>query len=200
MKILICIFLVVIFTGLTSQLKINIRSLTKQKNLPKVQFHVNVGIYLLGFIKIFGISLQENGIQFLGFHFAYPSVKIDQESMKMFKKYSVRELFQSLNIKLNQFDFTMQVGTEDVMLTVFLVTVISGVLSVWSAKNAGNINLKNYHYQITPVYNENRLSFRGSSQISLTMFHFVKTIILLKKQKQGKQEKHFAGQSDLIKI
>ncbi len=200
MRQLICIFFVVILACLTSKLKINIQSLTKQKNSMKIRFHVNVGVYLLGFIKIFGISFQENGIQVLDFHFGYPSVKIAQESMKMFKKNSIIEILKSLKIKLDEFYFTMQIGTEDVMLTTFLVALISTFFSVLSEQNAKSINLKNYHYQIMPIYNENALSLKSSFQISLSIFCLVKAIVLVRKQKKLKQENHVRNPNELIEI
>lgn len=188
MKILICIFFVVVLVYLTSKLKINVQSVTKQENWSKIKFHVNVGIYLLGFIKIFGISFKEDGIYFLCFHFAYPSVKIDKESMKMLKKFSIIHILKMLKIKLNRFHFYLQIGTEDVMLTVFFVYVISTMLSILLARNAPNINLKNYNYQIVPIYNKNALSFRNSAQISLPISCLLKTIVLARKQNKLKQE------------
>lgn len=190
MKILSCIFFVVILLYMTSKLKINIRSLTKQENSLKIQFRVNVGIYLLGVIKVFGISFKEDGIHFLCFHFRYPNVKIDKESMKMFKKFSIIDILKMLKIKLDKFHFNLQIGTEDIMLTVFFVCVISTMLSILSAQNAKSINLKNYDYQIAPIYNKNALSFRNSSQISFSIPRLFKTIALLKKQNKLKQENH----------
>ena len=95
-----------------------------------------------------------------------------------------------LKIKLDKFHFNLQIGTEDIMLTVFFVCVISTMLSILSAQNAKSINLKNYDYQIAPIYNKNALSFRNSSQISFSIPRLFKTIALLKKQNKLKQENH----------
>ena len=169
MRQLICIFFVVILVYMTSKLKINIQSLTKQENSLKIKFRVNVGIYLLGVIKVFGISFKEDGIHFLFFKISYREMKIDQ---KMVKEISVWKLLKSLHPKFEQFAFHLKIGSEDVMLTVFSVFAISTFLSMVSAQNRKQINQKNYCYEIMPIYGKNALSFQASSQISMYFERF----------------------------
>lgn len=200
MKILISIFLMMLLLAWTSKIKINIPYLKKEENLRKIQFHIKVGIYLLGFIKIFSISLKEDGIHFLWFRFHYPVMKIDKESIKIFKKFSVVDILKTLKIRLDQFHFELKIGTEDVLVTVFFVFMVSTVLSVFSAQNAKVINLKNYDYQIMPIYNKNTLSFTASAQISLSIPYVLKAFHLAKKQNKSKKENRVLHQNDLIKI
>lgn len=188
MKVLIGIFLGLILAFLTSKFKINIRYLNKEKHSFSVKFNVNLGIYLFGFIKILGISLKEDGMHFLCFRFPYNKMKIDADSMKILKEFSVWNFLKSLKIKLEKFNLNLKIGTEDMMLTVFLVFALSTFLSILSAKARKQINLKNYYYKITPIYEVNQLSFLFSSQISIKIWNILKSLKSLNETANEKKE------------
>lgn len=177
MKIGISIVFIVIVVLFTSRIKINIPYLNKEPNSFKIKFCINIGLYLFGFLKIFGISLKENEIAFLWFKFSYPKMKIDSTSMKKVKEIYNPKLLQTLNIKLEKFNFSLKIGCEDMIITVFSVFMISTLLSILFAQNSKQINLKNCHYEIIPIYNVNCLSFQASTRISINFFNITKAII-----------------------
>ncbi len=186
MNILITIFFILILGFLTSKLKINVQSIEKEKNDLKIKFNINFGFYLFGIIKILGISLQENGIDCLGIHFSYSKIKLEKDSLEIFKEFSVFQLLKYLHPKLEKLNLKLTIGTEDVILTAVLVFISSTFLSIVGAKNRKQINSKQYSYQINPVYNKNQLSFQIASKVSVKMVDLIKTISYIKKNKKKK--------------
>lgn len=189
MKIWLGVFLGLILIILATHLKINVIYLTKQRKSFKIQFHVNVGLYLFGVIKIAGISFKEDGIYFLGFTLPYNKIKIHKDSIKILKDFSINNLLKSLHLKLEQFHLNFKIGTEEMMLTVFLVFVISTFLSILLSKSCNPMKIKNYDYKITPVYNQNYLSFEFSSKISMKTFHVIQMLTSIKQNAKKKERK-----------
>lgn len=200
MNIFISIFFALILIILTSKFKINIKYLQKDQKSLKIHFNVNLGMYLFGFIKIFGITLKEDGIHFLIFRFSYNKIKIDKESIKMVKEFSILDILKSLNLKLEQLNINLNIGCENVMLIVFTVCIISTFLSILSSKNRKQINFKNYYYKITPIYNSNELSFYTSMQISMKILNIIKTLLSTNKNTKKHKQYNFHINKSPIKI
>lgn len=187
MKIWIGIFLIFVLVIITSKLKINIKYLKKEKNEFKVRFDINLGWYLFGFCKIFGISLKEDAVYFLWFKIPYNTMKIEKDSIKMLKDVSVWDFFKSLKLRLEQLKIHLKIGCEDAMLTVFSVFAISTFLSILLARNAKQINQNNYYYQITPIYNANAFQFEICSQISIQTFNLLKAFHAMNRREKDKK-------------
>ncbi len=174
MKILISIFFILIIGIFTSKFKVNTIYLEKQKNSLNIKFNIKLSFYLFGIIPIIGIQFKEDGIYFLCFKFPYKLLKIEKDSLKILKDFSVINFLKSLHLKLDQLNINLKIGSEDMILTVFSVFAISTFLSILSAKHRKQINLKQYHYKITPIYNTNILSFQISSKLSIKTYHLIK--------------------------
>lgn len=172
MKIFICIFFFLILLVLTSKLKINIERLEKEPNSLKVYFRAKLGIVVLGFLKIFEISLNETEMKFLAFKIPYP--KLNREKMKNFRKNSIFSNFKSNNLKLEKLNFNMKIGTESIIFTVFSVFVISTALSALIARNPPKAGTT--YYEVIPVYNSNYLSFKISAVFSMSIIRFIKIL------------------------
>lgn len=197
MKIFISIFAILILLIFTSKIKINVISLNKLSRSSKINFNVNVGLYLLGIMKISGITFKNDGMHFLSFVFSYP--KIGKVKLKSIEQMSLVETLKILDLKIEKFNLNLRLGCEDMMITVFSVFAISTILSIMSAKNCKNINLKNYYYKITPIYNTNTVTFKLSSQLSVSLKNIFK-LITSKKAKADKNYKIYIRAKSPIKI
>lgn len=200
MKILISIFFILAILILTSKIKINMQYLNKDENSFKIRFKMKFGFYLFGFFKIIGITLTEKGIHFLFFRIAYQTLKIEKDSVKFLKEISLAKILKSLNVKLNTLNLQLKIGSEDMLVTVFLVFAISTLLSILFAKNQNHINIKNTYYKIIPVYNMNSLSFQLSTQISIKTFNIIRTWMSKNKFMKYKKENNLHKKEVLIKI
>lgn len=188
MKIWISIFFILIIGIVTSKFKINTVNLQKEKNSFKIKLNIKLGFYLFGFIKIVSLQFKEDGIYFLFFRFPYKLLKIEKDSLKILKDFSVINFLKSLHIKLDQLNVNLKIGSEDMILTVFSVFAISTFLSILSAKNRKQINLKHYYYKITPIYHTNVLSFQISSKISINTYHLIKAFPSASKSNKSRKE------------
>lgn len=183
MKIFICLLVVFFILFFSSRLKLNLEYFEKTNFSSNMKFNANVGLYLCGFIKVFGISFKEDGIYFLFFKIPYKKFKVDKNNMK---KYISKENLKNLEPRIELMNFELNIGIENVRLTVFLVFAISTFLSVLSAKYRNQINMKNYNYQIIPNYNVNTFGVKLSFKVSENILNLVKTIILFNKIKKQK--------------
>lgn len=183
MKIFICVLVVFFILFFSSRLRLNLKYFEKTNFSFNIKFHANVGLYLFGFIKVFGISFKEDGIHFLFFKIPYKKFKVDKSNMK---KYISKENFKNLKPRIEKMNLKLNIGIEDVGLTVFLVFTISTFLSVLSARYRNQINMKNYNYQIIPNYNVNTFGVKLSFKVSENILNLIKTVILFNKIKKQK--------------
>ena len=175
MKIFICLLVVFFVLLYMSDLKLNLEKLEKANYCAKVKYSAKLGLYLFGFIKIFGVNFKEDGIHFLFFKIPYKKIKIDKENLKLYiKKDNIKENFKNLNLKLEKMNFILNIGVENVQLTVLLTFMISIILSLLPARYLKQINMKNYNYEIIPNYNLNTFVFKFSLKISCKLTNLMK--------------------------
>ncbi len=155
----------------------------------KIDFNINVGVYVLDHIKIFGLTFKNDGIHFLCFCFPYNIIKINQDSLQILKNVSVGKRIKSLPIRLEKLHLELKVGTENILFTVFIVFLMATFLSIFSAKTCEKIHENQIYYRIIPKYHTNEFSFQITSQISLSLFQIIKTLIIAKKE--NNQSKKF---------
>lgn len=183
------IFLILLFL-VTSKIKVNIQNLQKTTWTSKIVYKVKVGIYLLGFIKILGISFTQNGIHFLGFTFKYPKFSVTEISTNQLKSIFSMSNLQNLKVQFTKIQINFKIGFESMMFTVFSVFFMSTIISVLFARNIKNINFKKSYYNIAPIYNKNDLNFKISLEFSIYFFNLIKILkIFIVKQKKYTTEK-----------
>ena len=183
MKIFIYLLVVFFILFFSSRLKLDLKYFEKNSISSELRFHANVGLYLFGFIKIFGINFKEDGIHLLFFRIKYKKFEFNKNNMK---NYISKDNLKNLNPKIEKLDLNLNVGIEDVMLTAFLIFTIATFVAVLSAKYRNQINMKNYNYRIIPSYNVNMLGIKLSCKISENILNLIKTIMLFNKIKQRK--------------
>lgn len=187
MIIFICLLVVFFILFFNSHLKLNLKYLEKHSFTSKLKFDVNIGLYLFGFIKLFGLNFKEDGIHFLFCKIPYKKIEIDKNNIKSMKKYTAKDSFKYLNPKIEKMNLKLNIGVEDVRFTVFFVFVFSTFLSVVTAKYRTQINMKNYNYEIISNYNVNTLNFKFSFKISEKVVNLARTLILLNKIRKNEK-------------
>lgn len=187
MKILISILLILWILIATSKFKINVISFKKEKKLSKIDFHVKLGLYVLGIVKIAGVTLKNDGMHFLRFVIPYKKVKIQNIEMRNWKEVSFWDVFKMLDLRFRELEINVGIGTENVMLTIFSVFAISTFLSIFSARNSEKINREKFYYKISPVYQSNELRFEISSKIEMSMMRFIRTLRYINQESKIKK-------------
>lgn len=160
---LIFLFLGIIFS------KIKIRIEKFELNINNANFNIKVGIVLFGFLKVFGAKLDKNGVKILWKKFTYE--KIFKKSLKELLKSNLKkkdiEIAEKINFNIDTAKFTLRVGTEDMFITVFLVTFLSGIVAEILKKKIQNASNKNINYRVLPAFNKNEVYYEGKTDISI---------------------------------
>ena len=182
MKIFICILVVFIFLLFSTSFKLNVKYLKKNNFSNKINFDVNLGLYLFEVIKIFSINFKNDGIYFMFLKIPYKSLKFYKMDLKKVKEYRLKENFKILNLRIEKMNLIINIGVDDIGATVFAVFVISTFLSIFPIKS--RINANNYSYAINPIYNTNTFGVEFSIIISEKIFYLVKSIFVFKKNKK----------------
>lgn len=147
---------------------------------------VSIKLFILKKVKIFSIKIHRTYCEIFKIKIKFnllKKLKEDEQSGTMF----VIKNIGKLNPKVKNIDFDLGFGTENVMLTTFLVPIISTILNIYIARNLDNsqkskIDSKtDYKIKITPNFiNTNNFKLIASGQIS---FDFLNTIFFIKKHR-----------------
>lgn len=107
--------------------KFNISNIKNGRKLRRAnkEFLIYLEIYLFGFIKIVKIRLTKELIRKLSKKQNLANLKKDA---KIIKKVHPIQIIKRLKLKLEKLKLYLAIGTEDVMLTVNLVTLISSLI------------------------------------------------------------------------
>jgi len=184
----ILIFIIILILLLISlTIKLNIEDISinnfekgiKKKGLDK-KFLVYLEFYLFGKIKIAKMQLKRTMLKKL-------NLKNDvKKDLKSLNNVNVIELIKKLKIKYEKIDFNVQIGTEDIFLTVFLVTFISAVFGILLKVSKP----KEVEYIVMPLYQfGNVVNFKLNCIINVKMVHIIYVIYILFKKGMMKNER-----------
>lgn len=149
---------------LISNLKISVKKLevsneTENTGILK-NFTVSIGIYIFNKIKIFNKDITKQDLEKVK-----DSKKIEKLKNKFLKKGTMEEkkrdikmdidVLKKLNLRLEEIKLELNLGTEDVVLTSFLIVIVSIIISMMLSKVIKKYDEKRYKYAINPVYNNN---------------------------------------------
>lgn len=104
--------------------------------------------------------------------------------------YLIKTIIKNIKIELKKLNMRLLVGTEDILVTTYLIPVISLIISLIIKFTTNNIN-KNYSYSIEPVYNRNLIKLDLNCIIQLKLVHIINIIYILstKKRRSDKYER-----------
>lgn len=191
MNILISILGILILVILVSKFKIHVVYLTKNKNNHKIHFKVNAEMFLFGIIKIIRITFTENYLKFLFIKIHYDKMIFDKENLKLIKQISFFYTLKILNPKIEKIKVNIEIGTENAMFTAIGTSILQIIPSIFCGIINKRINIKNYYYNVKPIYNENTLSFYISTIISFKIINILKAIINVNKNLKNKNIDYF---------
>lgn len=111
-------------------------------------------------------------------------VSFNKEKFHMTKN-DKKKIFNKLkkaNIKLEKLDLKVAIGLEDCVITSYVVGLLSAIISnvlpyIYNKKN----NVKNYNYQVMPIYNKFFSKLQLNCIISAKLVHIIFIILLIRK-------------------
>lgn len=201
MVLVFILFIIVISTIiiLMSNIKINIQKLelsNEIENTPILKnIEISIELYVLNKIKIFKKHIDNTDIQNIK-----NSKKFEQLKNKFLKdvinkeeKQNVKfnfDVIKNLKPKLQEINLKLEIGTEDVLLTSFLIVIISIVISIILSKIIDKFDEKKYVYKIMPNYNsKNSIKIDLISIIDIKLVNIINILfrILLRSDKFDKR-------------
>ena len=156
------LILAIIFIFFISTLKINIEKLeisNEVENTPIVkELDISLEIYIFNKFKILKKHITKNNMQELK-----SSKKLEKLKNKLLSKNKLEkkrknvkvdlDIVKYLNPKLQNINLELKLGTEDVVLTSFLIVIISIAISMLLSKAIDKYDENKYKYKIIPNYN-----------------------------------------------
>lgn len=207
------LLIILLILGLIfSKIKINVKKL--YFNLPRKQFQKNeywidVGVYLFGKVKIFGIEFQDNLVKIMGLKITDKTIKnsrfyknIAKPEIKEFDKKILIENVKKIYVKFEKLNLDLSLGTDSTLVTSFLIFAVSTVISLIVKKGVTKYNPRKHKFKITPKYeNYNVLNINLDCVISLKTSNIVRILLYLNKiSKQNRntdelinKNKHYPG-------
>ena len=176
-----------------STLKIKISNLeasnitnVKEKSLknPNKKAQVNISFCLFNYIKWFGLKLDEKK-----FNKMYEKIKLGKIDLKKLEQdFKLRDLLQlkKLKAEIEYLNLELKIGTEDVILTSFIVAVISTLISIILPYLIKRYQKDKYYYKILPLYNNNAYEIKFDCIINIKLVHIIN--ILYYQFKKGRKK------------
>lgn len=185
---LLFILLLVIIL-LISTIKINITKLevsNEYSDTPEVkEIEVSIGVYILNKLKIFEKHIDKEKLKQMK-----KSKNIDKIKNKLLNGDNIKDkkknikfdlsIIKQLKVKLHNIDLELELGTEDVILTSFLICIIAIAISMVLAKTIEKYDENKYKYKILPIYNsKNSIKIALKSIISIKLVNIISIIFRL---------------------
>ena len=181
---IVCIIFIVFLALILSTIRIKIKNLKISGDTKK--YEVNLSWYLFNKIKWASINLDEKKMSKM-----YKKINLEKYNIsKVRDLINIRDLkdLTKPNIKVTKFNLNASIGTENVLVTSFLVVIFSTLISMLLTHVAENKNKDDFYYNIVPVYEDKNIyEVEFYCIIEVKMVHIIN--ILVKKRRVGINER-----------
>ncbi len=185
----LCIILAIIIIIFSLKFKITIKQLkisNEIENTPIVKTLIaTAGIYFLGKFKIYGKEINKDDIEKMKNSKRMKKIKskfLKKENMNG-KKINIKtekNVINRLKPKLEEFDLDLRLGTEDVVLTSFLICIVAIIISMLLSKSIEKYDENKYKYKVIPNYdNKNSIRIVLSGILSIKLVNIINMIFRL---------------------
>lgn len=112
----------------------------------------------------------------------YSSKKLENIDLKKIRKKvpfnkETINVLKHIKLKIEEFKLKMNIGTEDAVLTSYIVAIIASILSIILPQLVDKKDIKKCKYIINPIYNNNLLNLHLDSIISIKIVHIIYAVI-----------------------
>lgn len=187
----ILIFFIVGILFSTMHINIAPAVLSNENSQKKIKYYYIIYFKLYLFNKIKWISLRIDETKMKQIKRKMEKLDVKRIEQELTSKKERESFFKHLKFRLEEFQFEMQIGTEDVILTSGLIAVISAGLGILLARFIKKYEKDKYKYYIEPIYqNRNVVNLKLNCIIQVKMVHIIYTIyVLLRKRSVEKHER-----------
>lgn len=200
LTIILLVFVLITFSTLKIEIeKFEADNYDKKEKAVK-DYLLFVRLYLFNKIRWFGIKIDKERIETLkeGYLLKLLDKKLGVEKgeelkrleqfiienrRKILSKKFLRKIGE-LNVYVSKINLKFDVGTKNPILTAFIVTFLSSVISILIGKKIKHFRKENYRYLINPVYiNKNIFKIKVNCIINVKMVHIMNMIYVFSKRR-----------------
>lgn len=189
--ILLAIIILIITILTFSSIKINIKEF-KFVNKKVIDMEIIISLAFLNRINILKITLNKNRLSKIEHNKSVRKIakKLqerlvkDYKYMHNFEQKSIKDILEILKyFNVSNVEIDVNIGTEDVIFTSFVVTAISMIITFLIARK-----VENTKYIVLPVYiNENYVNLSIKCIISIKLVHIINIIKQFKRKDRDKK-------------
>ncbi len=190
--ILLAIIILIITILIFSSIKINIKEF-KLVNKKVIDMEIVISIAFFNKINILKITLNKNRLNKIEHNKSVRKIakKLqerlikDYKYMHNFEQKSIKDILEILKyFNVSNVEIDVNIGTEDVIFTSFVVTAISMIITFLIARK-----VENTKYIVLPVYiNENYVNLSIKCIISIKLVHIINIIKQFKRKDRDKKD------------
>lgn len=167
---------------------------TKETHFNR-KYQLKISVYILNKIPILKFVVTPQKIEKLNqktnFEQKIKEKINEQELFKITETYNikrdVKEIIKNIKINVENLNLELQLGTENAMLTAFIIPIMSTVISLILAYNQNTKRSRNvkHDFLVQPIYqNKNQLNFQLTGIFTIKMIHIINTICILSKKRR----------------
>lgn len=192
----IIITILLIFTILLlSKLQIEIKNLkigNKEENKGRIKdkYEVKITLYFLKKIPILWFRLNDKRIRKISN--SKQLEKIDLKAIEKNIKFNKEtlEIIKNIKIKISKLNLRIDLGTEDVIFTSYLIAFIASLIGLILPHIVQKNKINNCKYIVNPIYqNRNIYHVNLDSIISIKIVHIIYSMLIFIKKGRDKHER-----------
>lgn len=180
------IILLLIFTILLlSKIQIEIKNLkigNKEENKSRIKdkYEVKIILYFLEKIPILWFRLNNERIRKISNSKQLEKIdlKAIEKNIKLNK--ATIQTIKNMKIKISKLNLRIDIGTEDAILTSYLIAIIASLIGIILPHIVKNNKMNNCKYIVNPIYqNRNIYHVNLDSIISIKIVHIIYSMLIL---------------------
>lgn len=147
-------------------------------NVPN--YRGKLGLYVLGRIKLFSIKINNNKIKkILKKDFVKQKIQ-KAKKLNQYQNKAQKEMLKKVKeqiikkIRINKLNIKIKIDTKNVILTSYLIAIISTIIPNIIRNNIKKFNSKNHSFEVFPLYkNKNYIYVKFNCIISIKVVHII---------------------------
>lgn len=189
MVFLFLVVLIILMLIIFSKITIEIAEFEYQSNLPKgkrMKYQIIYRLYIASKIPLVKIELNEKWLKKTSAKIKKRLEKLDVTDIKKDKDIHNKTMQFINNAKIKKLNLNMEIGTENVVVTSFIIAFVSIIISYIIQKRMDEY--QNQRFVIKPIYyNQNLLNIYFNGIFEIKMIHIIRTICMLNKKEGVKK-------------
>lgn len=185
---IIIVILLIFVILLLSEIQIEIKNLKignkeEKKGRIKDKYEVKITLYFLEKIPILWFRLNDKKIRRISK--SKQLEKIDLKAIEKNVKFNKEtiQIIKNIKIKISKLNLRIDLGTEDAILTSYLIAFIAGMIGIILPHVVQKNKINNCKYIVNPIYqNRNIYHVNLDSIISIKIVHIIYSMLFFIKK------------------